>query len=110
LLLASSAIAAIIIIIKLREKRLLNAEKLKSEFRERITASEMQALRAQMNPHFLYNSLNAIRLFVLQNDGDNAEKYLVKFAKLMRLILDNSRQEWISLNSELEQLKFIYGT
>ena len=57
-----------------------------------------------MNPHFLYNSLNAIRLFVLQNDSDNAEKYLVKFARLMRLILDNSRQEWVSLASELDQL------
>ena len=58
-----------------------------------------------MNPHFLYNSLNAIRLFVLQNDSDNAEKYLVKFARLMRLILDNSRQEWVSLASELDQLQ-----
>ena len=64
----------------------------------------MKALRAQMNPHFLYNSLNSIRLFVLQNDSDNADRYLVKFAQLMRLILENSRQEWVTLASELEQL------
>jgi hypothetical protein len=98
------AVAGIILVMKLREQRLVKEEKIRGEFRERLTASEMKALRSQMNPHFLYNSLNAIRLFVLQNDSDNAEKYLVKFARLMRLILDNSRQEWVTLASELEQL------
>ncbi|MBC7826805.1 MAG: histidine kinase [Chitinophagaceae bacterium] len=97
-------VAGIVLIMKIREQRLVKEEKIRGEFRERITASEMKALRSQMNPHFLYNSLNAIRLFVLQNDSDNAEKYLVKFARLMRLILDNSRQEWVSLASELDQL------
>ncbi|MFC5412786.1 two-component regulator propeller domain-containing protein [Larkinella bovis] len=77
----------------------------KSDLRERIAMSEMKALRSQMNPHFLYNSLNAVRLFVLQNDSDNADKYLVKFARLMRLILGNSRQEWVTLASECEQLQ-----
>jgi hypothetical protein len=90
---------------KVREKRLLTIEREKSEMHQRIASSEMKALRSQMNPHFLFNSLNAIRLFVLQNDSDNAEKYLVKFAKLMRLLLDNSRQEWVSLSSEVEQLR-----
>ncbi|UFH53665.1 sensor histidine kinase [Spirosoma sp. KNUC1025] len=87
-----------------REKQRADQQREKSELRERIAASEMKALRSQMNPHFLYNSLNAIRLFVLKNDSDNADKYLVKFARLMRLILDNSRQEWVTLTSELEQL------
>ena len=91
-------------VVRWREKQLANEQREKSEFRERIAASEMKALRSQMNPHFLYNSLNAIRLFILQNDSDNADKYLVKFARLMRLILDNSRQEWVTLASELEQL------
>ena len=99
------AVIGVLLVMKLREKRLIREEKIRSEFRERLTASEMQALRSQMNPHFVYNSLNAIRLFVLQNDSDNAEKYLVKFARLMRLILDNSRQEWVSLASELDQLR-----
>ncbi len=87
-----------------RERRLLREQREKSELRERIATTEMRALRAQMNPHFIYNSLNAIRLFVLQNDSDNAEMYLVKFARLMRLILDNSRQEAVALGSELDQL------
>lgn len=104
-LLALAAVVGVVVLItRQRERRLLREEQEKSEARERVAASEMKALRAQMNPHFLYNSLNSIRLFVLQNDSDNADKYLVKFARLMRLILDNSRQEWITLASELEQL------
>ncbi|MVM34897.1 hypothetical protein GO755_33020 [Spirosoma sp. HMF4905] len=91
-------------VVRWREQQRTREQREKSELRERIAASEMKALRSQMNPHFLYNSLNAIRLFILQNDSDNADKYLVKFARLMRLILDNSRQEWVSLASELEQL------
>ena len=94
----------IIWIARWREHRLVQEQLEKSDFRERIAASEMKALRAQMNPHFLYNSLNAIRLFVLKNDSDNADKYLVKFSRLMRLILENSRQEWVTLADELEQL------
>ncbi|GAB2559669.1 two-component regulator propeller domain-containing protein [Spirosoma areae] len=105
-------IAALILVVastvgvaRWRERRLVLEQQEKSELRERIAASEMKALRSQMNPHFLYNSLNAIRLFVLQNDSDNADKYLVKFSRLMRLILENSRQEWVTLASELEQLQ-----
>ncbi|WP_164851317.1 two-component regulator propeller domain-containing protein [Larkinella soli] len=99
------ALGLIVYAAKSRERRLLEEQQEKSEIRERIATSEMQALRAQMNPHFLYNSLNAIRLFVLQNDVDNAERFLVKFSRLMRLILNNSRQEWVSLSNELELLQ-----
>lgn len=102
---AVAALGAVVVLVaRQREQRLVRQEQEKSEARERIAVSEMKALRSQMNPHFLYNSLNSIRLFVLQNDSDNADKYLVKFARLMRLILDNSRQESVTLANELEQL------
>jgi ligand-binding sensor domain-containing protein/two-component sensor histidine kinase len=94
--------AAIYGFIKVRERRIINDEQLKSDFRQRVTELELKSLRSQMNPHFLYNSLNAIRLFVLQNEPRSAEKYLVKFSRLMRLILHNSRQETVTLESELE--------
>ncbi|GAB3506305.1 hypothetical protein GCM10027341_39140 [Spirosoma knui] len=100
-----SLVAVTVVTARWRVRRIVREQREKSELRERIAASEMKALRSQMNPHFLYNSLNAIRLFVLQNDSDNADKYLVKFSRLMRLILDNSRQEWVTLASELEQLQ-----
>ena len=101
----ATLITLLIVVGRRREETIRQEQREKGEFRERLAASEMKALRSQMNPHFLFNSLNAIRLFVLQNDSDNADKYLVKFARLMRLILDNSGQEWVTLTSELEQLQ-----
>lgn len=85
-------------------------EKLKAETSlvetERQTAEmEMQALRAQMNPHFMFNSLNSINNFILKNDPDNASQYLTRFSRLMRLILDNSREEWVLLENELKALQ-----
>ncbi|MCU0404623.1 MAG: histidine kinase [Chitinophagaceae bacterium] len=70
---------------------------------------EMQALRAQMNPHFMFNSLNSINNFILNNDIDNASAYLTRFSRLMRLILDNSRQDWVPLSQELHALELYIG-
>ena len=66
---------------------------------------EMQALRAQMNPHFIFNSLNSINRFILQNNKEQASEYLTKFSKLVRLILQNSNVSLITLESELEALQ-----
>lgn len=71
----------------------------------KMAEAEMVALRAQMNPHFLFNSLNSINNYILKNDADNAAGYLTKFSRLMRLILDNSRNNWIWLQSELKALQ-----
>ncbi len=65
---------------------------------------ENKALRAQMNPHFLFNTLNSINHYILNNDTDHASHYLTRFSRLVRLVLDNSRREWISLERELECL------
>ena len=65
---------------------------------------EMQALRAQMNPHFIFNSLNSINRFILQNNRTQASEYLTKFSKLVRMILQNSQASLISLEAELEAL------
>ena len=65
----------------------------------------MKALRAQMNPHFIFNSLNSIQKYILKNDQFAASQYLTKFSRLIRLILDHSNQNNILLSSELELLK-----
>lgn len=65
---------------------------------------ENKALRAQMNPHFLFNTLNSINHYILNNETNEASHYLTRFSKLVRLVLDNSRKEWISLERELEAL------
>ena len=66
---------------------------------------EMQTLRAQMNPHFIFNSLNSINRFILQNNKEHASEYLTKFSKLIRLILQNSQAALITLESELEAME-----
>jgi len=66
--------------------------------------SEQKLLRSQMNPHFIYNSLNSIQAFISSGDSYQAEKYLSRFAKLMRGILDNSRADFITLDKEIEVL------
>jgi tetratricopeptide (TPR) repeat protein len=66
---------------------------------------EMQALRAQMNPHFIFNSLNSINMFILENNKLQASEYLSKFSRLVRLILQNSKEAFIPLESELEALQ-----
>lgn len=80
-------------------------EALKTEFNQRIARTEMAALRAQMNPHFVFNCLSSINRFILVNQPDEASAYLTKFSRLIRLILDNSRTETVPLNKELEALQ-----
>lgn len=73
------------------------------------TKLQLKALRAQMNPHFMYNALNSIQSFMTSNDVHAASKYLAKFAKLMRQSLDYSDLEIISLEKEVEFLEdFLY--
>jgi sensor histidine kinase YesM len=58
-----------------------------------------------MNPHFIFNSLNSINSYIIKNQPDEASAYVSKFARLIRLILDNSRETHIALESELMALK-----
>ncbi len=84
------------------------AEKKKQEaelLRHQSTGLQLKALRSQMNPHFMYNALNAIQSFITSNEVTDAAKYLAKFAKLMRQSLDYSDMEIISLEKEIEFLE-----
>ncbi|MEP6727182.1 MAG: histidine kinase [Bacteroidota bacterium] len=83
----------------------LESGRIKSELQQQASDLEMQALRAQMNPHFIFNSLNSINRFIFQNNREQASEYLTKFARLIRLILQNSQSSLIPLESELEALQ-----
>jgi ligand-binding sensor domain-containing protein/anti-sigma regulatory factor (Ser/Thr protein kinase) len=72
---------------------------------KRITDMEMQALRSQMNPHFIFNCINSIDALIQSNDKYHATVYLNKFAKLLRNILDSSKQNTVTLGKDLETLK-----
>ena len=83
----------------------LESDKAKAALQQRASELEMQALRSQMNPHFIFNSLNSINRFILQNNKAAASEYLTKFSRLVRLILQNSQAALIPLESELESLQ-----
>ena len=80
-------------------------EKQFAELQQQKIELEMQALRAQMNPHFIFNSLNSINMFILENNKLQASEYLSKFSRLVRLILQHSQEAFIPLDRELEALR-----
>jgi hypothetical protein len=83
----------------------LESEQTQMYWQQQAKELEVQALRAQMNPHFIFNSLNSINYFILQNDRQQASEYLTKFSRLVRLILQNSQAALISLQNELHALQ-----
>lgn len=83
----------------------LKFQTITSGFQQKIAETEITALRSQMNPHFIFNCLNSIKLYSLENDSHSASDYLTKFSRLIRLVLENSRSEKVTLENELETLK-----
>ncbi|UJH68881.1 tetratricopeptide repeat protein [Allomuricauda sp. SCSIO 65647] len=79
--------------------------KYQSQNEKRVLSLEQNMLRSQMNPHFLFNSLNSIKLYIINNDQKNAVHYLNKFSKLVRKILEASSSKEITLEEELETLE-----
>lgn len=89
-----------------KKRRDAEKQKLDSDLKAEISDVEMKALRSQMNPHFIFNSLNSISEFVLHNDVRSADNYLSKFAKLMRITLENSMQKEVALTDDLQALEY----
>ena len=83
----------------------LESKKVKAEFQQQTTELKLQALRAQMNPHFIFNCLSSINRFILINKIEEASDYLTKFSRLIRMVLYNSEKSLITLESELEALR-----
>ena len=90
----------------------------REKHRENMLHMELNALRSQMNPHFLFNTLNSIKNFMLTKNPDEAGDYLTKFSQLIRCILENSKSQFLTLDQELkainlyvkmEQLRFDDG-
>ena len=81
------------------------AENILRDTQQKMAEVEMQALRAQMNPHFIFNCLNSINRYIVKSDQATASLYLTRFAKLIRLILDNSNNKTVSLSNEIEALR-----
>lgn len=90
-----------------RKQKDSKKEQLRSQqdYENRIVRMELRALRSQMNPHFIFNSLNSIKNYIIKNEARLATSYINKFSKLMRLILNHSKEEFVMLEKELESVR-----
>lgn len=100
-----TVLALIYAFYRIRINAVRKEAQLTTAFNKRLADVELTALRAQMNPHFLFNALNSIRHHVLNSRPDEADRYLSKFARLIRLILDHSDQRTVPLADELQALR-----
>ncbi len=87
------------------EQRMRQQNAQLADVNNQLVEVQLAALRGQMNPHFIFNALNSIKKFVIANEPANAEKYLGKFSKLIRSILDNSRTGMVTVEKELQLLR-----
>ena len=99
-------IAGVFLFLGFRKRQRIRLEQKEILLKAEISETELKALRAQMNPHFIFNALNSIADYINKNDARSADYYLGKFAKLMRGILENSEEKEIPLSEELKMLEF----
>jgi len=91
-----------IILFKRYQSKKKNRE---TELKQKALEVEKNLLRSQMNPHFIFNAMNSIQSFIASNDEYSAERFLSRFAKLMRLILENSMHQYICLENEISSIR-----
>lgn len=96
--------AAVYALLQWRIRRIRDQEAERTEINKQMAELELKALRSQMNPHFMFNSLNSIKNYILHAEPKLAAEYLSNFAHLIRMILQNSREKAITLQEELETL------
>jgi tetratricopeptide (TPR) repeat protein len=99
-------IGLIIILLLILSIGFLITRQNKLRSRQENVRLEQKLLRTQMNPHFIFNSLTGIESFIYEHQPKEAGNYLSQFARLMRLILENSAEEYISLDKEIETLNY----
>jgi sensor histidine kinase YesM len=83
----------------------LRGQRRKHDLEMRIVRSEQKALLAQMNPHFLFNALNSVLHFIIENEKKTAVGYLTKFSSLIRRILEGSNRNLVNLEEELSAIR-----
>ncbi len=98
-------ITSVILFSRKRISLIREKEKQKTAVNKAMAELETKMLRSQMNPHFIFNSLNSIQKYIWENKEEDAAEYLARFAKLMRAILENSSKETILLKEEIEVMK-----
>ena len=80
---------------------------LKAEFEQQLSRLELSALRAQMNPHFIFNAFNSVKWYLIQGEREKTVDYLDKFSLLIRKVLESTKQELVPLSEELETIRLM---
>lgn len=96
-------VAYIIYIIRIRSVK--KQEQAKAEIQKRLAETKMEALQSQMNPHFIFNAMNSIQNYIIDNNVDDALMYMGEFSKLIRQTLNNSSKLRINLSDEIQYLQ-----
>ncbi|MBV7528623.1 histidine kinase [Chitinophaga sp. sic0106] len=99
------SLITILLFFFIREKRIRRAAKEALHRQQAMINLELNAFQAQLDPHFIFNSLNAIHHYILATSTDMASLYLTRFSKLMRLMMGNFKKEWITLQEDLDALE-----
>lgn len=101
----AGGILLVVVVLSFGVNRRVAAVRKREQAQTRMYELEKKALQAQMNPHFIFNSLNAVQGFMSGNETELAEEYLADFSRLIRLILENSRSSTVDFTQELELLE-----
>ncbi len=111
LILGGSAIILIFIFVGLllRQRNLKKRANEKVETIHKMAELEMQSLRSQLNPHFIFNSLNSIQTLILKEETDKSQSYLSRFGRLLRMLLENADKPFIPLRKEIDFLQLYLG-
>lgn len=99
------SIFALGLIVYLIYKRRISELKEKNRIQKRLVETKMEALQSQMNPHFIFNAMNSIQNFIIDNNTDEALMYMGEFSKIIRQTLNNSSLQKISLYEDLQYIQ-----
>lgn len=99
------AIGLVVALTLLFRKRSENRKKEELQRKKTLAELELKALRSQMNPHFVFNSLNAIQYYIIKNKTEQSEEYLAKFSHLVRMFFEYSKYDSLRLSQEIDLLR-----
>lgn len=98
-------VLSVYVMFRIRLKNIKRTQKMEYDRKVEMSKIELKALRSQMNPHFIFNSLNSIQHYIFNSKSDEAIKYLNKFARLVRIILNNSDKPTVTVAEDIEALR-----
>ncbi|MEM6721507.1 MAG: histidine kinase [Bacteroidota bacterium] len=102
-LLIAVAVVLLFYVFNSRKNKILNEKAMSiNSYEKKVVELELHALRSQMNPHFVHNSLNAIQYYIQMNDIEQSENYLTRFSKLIRQFFEYSRKQLITIEEEIK--------